>query len=83
MQSISSRHEINIAQLAFEYVNDQEFINKIIIGVRTTEQLENFIDINKSSSKVEWMDLLKQISKIKQRNNFDLGSYNFYKNLKD
>jgi aryl-alcohol dehydrogenase-like predicted oxidoreductase len=83
MQSISSRHKINIAQLAFEYANDQEFINKVIVGVRTTEQLKNFIDINKSSSKVEWMDLLKQISKITQRNNFDLGSYNFYKNLKD
>ena len=62
--SIAQRHEINPAQMALAFVNQQSFLTSNIIGATTLEQLQsNIASTNLSLS----LEIIKEIGKVHQQ----------------
>lgn len=60
--SISNKYNLSIQELALKYVNDIEFIDKIVLGVITQNQLEENLKV---LARDPMVDLRKSINNIK------------------
>jgi aryl-alcohol dehydrogenase-like predicted oxidoreductase len=62
LKNICKNFDINMNQLALQYVNSNNFIDKILVGVDSTEQLQNNIDsINNNKITANILDSVNRV----------------------
>ena len=74
LYSFSKKNEISIQQLAYKYVLDNKNVKYLILGIRTIDQIKEFISFKK---KINWEKLTYSLKNIKKNDKEKFGPETF------